>query len=622
MGQPTDRMAIMHLMVTDAEAAFEAGDLDRAEVLSRALLATPGLEPVGCHFLGAISLRRKYPKDAVDWMERAMRAGYAPPTLLNNCGEAYRQLGDLDKAFQCFEKALKIDNKNPIPHFNLGLLMRARGHAREAEHFFQTAIAVSPEMSRAFFELGELYREEGHLKESERAYKEAIRSKEEKEAGSPDNESAIWRIRLASLLRERGNPLDAIKVLEAVPSLENSAQAQLELAICSFEMSWEIAAENHYRLAVELAPGLSSNLSHRLVMPRVESIRRWCESGHGQYTSLGRRQPLSLPELKVIPADAAAQFISPETSASPELFCATISPAEIIPYDFGVLSEGRFFCEGVINWDWHYGRRGHFSVHESDDMRLLMDIPAKTQQLDGACILVGGGGDHYQWLFDSLSRLWIVGQLPAIQGLPLILPASTVEGRLAMLDHLGIRREQLLLLGDDEILQAETLHVPSVMAMGNWVSPVALQFLRRHFGNGSGNRRRRLFLSRAHMPDRRLSNEPEIMKVLEKHGFELVEPDKLQPLDMMAEFTQAETIIGIDDDALANIVVAPQGAKLGIITTGGTHRARAHFICGQLAIEATYMIGEIDFNSHSVHALCDVVLPVSVLEAFLDELSG
>ena len=81
--------------------------------------------------------------------------------------------------------------------------------------------------------------------------------------------------------------------------------------------------------------------------------------------------------------------------------------------------------------------------------------------------------------------------------------------------------------------------------------------------------------------------------------------------------SQAEMVIGIDDDVLANVVVAPQGAKLGIITTGGTHRARAHFICGQLAIDATYMIGEIDFKSHSDHALCNVVLPVSILEAFL-----
>lgn len=611
----------MHVMVANAEAAFESGDLDLAEALSRVMLDTPELEPMGCHVLGAVALRRMQPGDAVEWLERAMRRGYAPPTLLNNCGEAYRQLGDLDKAFQCFEKALKIDNANPVPHFNLGLLMRTRGHAREAEHFFQTAIAVSPEMSRAYFELGELYREEGHFKESEQAYRDAIRLKEEKE-GDRHGGSMVWRVRLASLLRERGNPPGAVEVLEAVSDRGKSAPAQMELALCCFEMSWESAAEAHYSRAVELNPRLSLNISRRLVMPRVDAIRRWCEAGHGSYTYLGHRQRLNLPALKVIPHEAANQFISPEASSSPELFCATIPSAEVIPRDFGVLSQGRIFSEGVMNWDWHYGRGGHFSVHESDDMRLLMEIPGKARRFDGACILVGGAGDQYQWLFDSLSKLWIVDQLPVLENLPLVLPADLMESRLAMLDHLGIERERLLLLEADETLQVDVLHVPSVMTMGNWVSPVALQFLRRHFGAGSGSRRRRFYFSRARFPDRRLANEPEIMSILEQHGFERVETDKLAPMELMALFVQSEAVIGIDDDTLANAVVAPQGAKLGIIPTGGTHRARAHYICGQLAIDVTYMIGEIDYKSHTEHALCDVVLPVSVLQAFLDELAS
>ena len=609
----------MHVMVSDAEAAFEAGDFDLAEALSRALLDKPGLESMGCHILGAIALRRMQPRAAVEWLERAMSGGYSPPTLLNNCGEAYRQIGDLDKAFQCFERALKIDNTNPGPHFNLGLLMRTRGHAREAEHFFQTAIAVNPEMSRAYFELGELYREEGHFKESEHAYREAIRLKEEKEANNYV-ESTSWRIRLASLLRERGNPPGALEVLDAVFDRGDSATTQMELALCCFEMSWESAAEDHYKRATELNPLLSRNVCCRLVMPRVESIKKWCEAGHGTYTYLGRPQQLNLTALKVIPDEAAHQFISPVASSSPELFCATLSSAEVIPRDLGVLSDGRIFSDGVMNWSWHYGRGGNFSVHESDDMRLLMDLPEKVRRFDGDCILLGGGRDQYQWLFDSLSRLWVVDQLPALHGLPLILPANLMQGHLAMLDHLGIERRRLLLLEDDETLHADVLHVPSVMTMGNWVSPVALQFLRRHFGETSGNRRRRLYFSRAHHLDRRLANEPEIMKILEQYGFERIETDKLAPMDIMSLFMQSEAVIGIDDDTLANVVVAPQGAKLGIIPTGGTHRARAHYICGQLAIEATYMIGEVDYQSNASHALCDVVLPVSVLRVFLDDL--
>lgn len=605
------------LTVLEAEAAYQAGDLERAEVLSRTLLKCPDFKSVGCHLLGAIFLKRKQPKDAVQWLEQAIAGGYALPTVLNNCGEGYRQLGDLDKAFRYFESALKIDNNNPYPHFNLGLVMRSWGHAREAEHFFQTAIALNSSMSRAYFELAELYREEGHSRESESAYREAISISDRENVSGIGGRKTVWRTRLASLLRGKGDPFAAIEILSDIPEAEKQADAHMELALCYFEIGWENIAEKSYFAAVKLNPSMSRNNVPKLVMPRITSIKEWCESGKGRYVLLGKPQYLSLPSLKVIPAQAASHFMPSDVSAAPELFCAALTGAEVLPLDFAVVSEGRFFSEGVINWDLHYARKGHLSKHESDDGRLLLDVPAQTRVHKGACVLLGGGADNYEWLFETLARLWVIEQLPELAELPLIVPADLSDAQISMLDRLGVTGSRLLMLNETETLSAEILHVPSLLTIGNWVSPVALQYIRRHFGSHSGKGRRRLYLSRSGMPDRRLANEQEILPILESRGFECLRTDQLDPLALMAAFSEAEIVIGIDDDTLANIVVAPQGARVGIITTGGTHRARAHFICGQIAIDATYMIGEIKFDSNTVHALCDVTLSESILAEFL-----
>ena len=144
--------------IESAEAAFLAGDLDRVELLCRALLQRDENHSQACHLLGAVALRRGNPQEAAEWLERALKGSPINPVVLNNCGEAYRQLGRLDEAFARFEQALRIDNLSPYPHFNLGLLMRARGQAREAEHFFRSALIADPGMARAHFELAELYR--------------------------------------------------------------------------------------------------------------------------------------------------------------------------------------------------------------------------------------------------------------------------------------------------------------------------------------------------------------------------------------------------------------------------------------------------------------------------------
>jgi len=604
--------------IAAAEAAFLAGDLDRVESLCRTLLAQNESHLQACHLLGAVALRRRNPQEAANWLEKALVGGLTNPVVLNNCGEAYRQLGRLDEAYARFEQALRMDNLSPYPHFNLGLLMRTRGQAREAEHFFRSALIADPAMARAHYELAELYREEGHRHQAEPEYREAIAIAEEQGAGAEDG-SGRWRTRLGSLLVEIGDPLKAIDVLqEALVRDRNSAAAHLELSRAQFELCRERDAVASYSQATAIQPVLAIHNPPRVVSAQITQPQAWCERGHARYTRLARAQWLALTPLKAIPEPFVQAFMV-GVPMMPELFSFRLNQAEVMPTDFSVLSESRFFVDGVVNWAHHYPHKGHYARHSSDDLRVLLDLPARVKEFDGACVLLGRDGGHYAWMFETLARLWAIEQQADLAQLPLVVPAGLSAARLAMLEGLGIGGERLLMVEPDSTLLAAELHVPSLLAVGDWVSPLALQHLRRRFSGDVARARRRIYLSRRQSKDRRLANELDLQSVLNRHGFETIDVEDTPLAALLDILGSAEAVLSIDDEALAALVVVPQKARVGVIATGGVYRPRAYFISGQLAHDFHYLQSEVVFESNPAHALCDMILPPATLEAFLKD---
>lgn len=605
-----------------AEAAFLAGDLDRVEALCRALLHQDEGHLQACHLLGALALRRRAPQEAADWLEKALSGGLTNPVVLNNCGEAYRQLGRLDEAYVRFEQALRMDNLNPYPHFNLGLLMRDRGQAREAEHFFRSALIAAPGMARAHYELAELYREEGHRTEAEREYREAIamltKPGDKRDAGAAED-AGRWAVRLGSMLLERGAPREAIVVLrDALARDEALAPARLALARAQFELCWERDSEAAYRQAVAIQPALALHNPPRVLSALITQPQAWCDRGHGRYTRLARAQWLALSPFKAIPEAFAKAFLI-GVPMMPELFSVRLDQAEVMPADFSVLSDGRFFVDGFVNWAQHYPQKGHYARHSTDDLRVLLDLPARVKEYDGACVLLGRDGGHYAWMFETLARLWAIEQQPDLAKLPLVVPVGLSASRLAMLEGLGIGGERLLVVEDDCTLRVAELHVPSLLTVGDWVSPLALQHLRRRFSGDATRVRRRIYLSRRGAADRRLANEIELQPVLERHGFETIDVENISLAVLLEILGSAEAVLSIDDEALAALVVVPQKARVGVIATGGTYRPRAYFISGQLAHDFHYLGSEVVFESNPAHALCDVILPPATLDAFLKD---
>ncbi len=191
-----------------------------------------------------------------------------------------------------------------------------------------------------------------------------------------------------------------------------------------------------------------------------------------------------------------------------------------------------------------------------------------------------------------------------------------------MLEAIGIDRRRLLFLPDDGTFRVADLSIPSLLKVGHWVSPVALQFVRRKFAGETvpSAKGRRIYFSRRGMADGRLANEADLAATLAAHGFEEIGIEGLAPLAIMAILRQAEAVLAVDGDILANLPAAPLGALVGAIAPNGLYNPRTYFVSALLGQRFSYLIGEPVFGSHAALERCDIVLGAETLAGFLRKL--
>jgi capsular polysaccharide biosynthesis protein len=251
---------------------------------------------------------------------------------------------------------------------------------------------------------------------------------------------------------------------------------------------------------------------------------------------------------------------------------------------------------------------------------LLLALPERRIALDEPGVWLGAGSGHFQWMFESLARLWVIEQRPELKDLPLIVPASLTRWQVELLQLLGYGAARRIEVPDDAMLECRRLHAASMVTAGHFVSPVAIQHLRRELARRvapASAAPRRIYLSRQGAATRRLANEAELLPLLEQHGFVVVHAESMSAAEQLALFQSAEFILGVEGAALVNLVVAPAHAKVGVIVARGLYQPRHYYVSAPIGHDFTYLCAEPDYASHAVLAECDVALAREVLQAFL-----
>ncbi len=590
-----------------------AGKLDAAEALYREVLQdTPGNQ-AALHLSGLIAHQRGRYREAVRLIEMALAGGATTAPIHSNCGVAYRALGEFDRAAQHFTRAIQLDPGFAEAHLNYALVLLDQGLPQAAAVHLELVLALYPDSPEVNFYLGRIRLNEDKPAPAAERLRAALRLQ-------PDHAEAHYL--LARALLAQGDTRAALQSLTAALKLQpEHAHAGYLAAKASFELCHEDAALAHLDRALRNLPAAEAATGLRAARARLGRIDLWCAASGERYTRLARPQWLRLAQPKALPEAESRHFALPKPFAL-EIFLARIARVRVVPQDLLLLSsDGHLFLDGFVRLAQQYAlREGGAIRHCADDGRLLLALPERCLTLDRPCVWLGAGSGHFQWVFESLARLWAIEQQPESQDLPLIVPASLTRWQDELLQLLGYGPERRIEVPAGAMLECRELHAASAVSVGHFISPVAIQHLRRELARRvapANDAPRRIYLSRQGAATRRLANEAELLPLLEQHGFVAVDAQGMSAADQLALFQSAEFILGVEGAALVNLLIAPAHARVGVIVARGLYQPRHYYVSAPIGHDFTYLCAEPDYASHSVLAECDVVLAREVLEAFL-----
>jgi tetratricopeptide (TPR) repeat protein len=592
-----------------------AGKLDDAEALYLEVLQDAPGHQTALHLSGVIAYQRGRYREAVTLIERALAGGAVTAPIHTNCGVAYRALGELEQAAQHIAQAIALDPWYADAHLNYALVLWDQGAPQDAAVHFEIALKLRQDAPKANFYLGRIRLDEDKPAPAAEHLRAAVRLQ-------PDHAEAHYL--LARALLAQGDTRAALRSLADALALQPGHEHAAYLAA---KLSFELCREGEALAWLERAQGQAHEggvPGARAARARLGQIDLWCAENGGGYTRLARPQWLRLPQLKTLPAVEAPHFILPRPFAL-EIFVARVAGARVLPQELLLLSaDERLFLEGFVRFPQQYALREDGAIrHCADDGRVLLSLPRRVIAVDTPCVWLGAGGGHFLWMFESLARLWAIEQQPELRDLPLVVQDALTRWQDELLQLLGYDAARRIEVPPDAMLECRELHAASMVSVGHFISPVAIQHLRRALGQRIAPLAaapRRIYLSRRGAATRRLANEAELLPLLEQHGFVAVQAETLSASQQLALFQSAEVILGVDGAALANLLIAPAHAKVGVIVTRGLYQPRHYYLSAPIGHDFTYLSAEADYASNAVLAECDVVLERGLLQAFLQTL--
>lgn len=205
-----------------------------------------------------------------------------------------------------------------------------------------------------------------------------------------------------------------------------------------------------------------------------------------------------------------------------------------------------------------------YERHPLDGRRFLVPERGMSRKLvSGPALLVAVPGHNYfHWLLEAVAR-WLFARDVVGADTRLLVQAHFGPMQTAVFDALGVRRDMIAVMPRDTLLPIDDLYVAQrgVLSGGPRIVPAAVRALRAAMTHG-GKPSDRIFVSRGGADRRRISNEAQVLDVVRRHRFTVVEPGDLSVRAQALRFERAEVILGMHGAGLANCAYSAPGATL------------------------------------------------------------
>ncbi len=239
----------MQAVLTTAIELHQSGQLRSAARLYQKVLDREHENADALHLLGVLHHQEGNPARAVELIGRAVAVRPNVPAFHANLAEAYRALGQLERAAGCCRTALRLWPDYPEALCNLGLALQGLRRTAEAVEQFRRAIELRPDFAVAHGNLGMALREMGQIDRAIVHFRRAVEL-------APD--SAAARTNLGQMLLDCGQAEEALPdCLEAVRLQSNRAAHHHNLGNAFAALGLFVAARSAYLEALRLEPDLA-----------------------------------------------------------------------------------------------------------------------------------------------------------------------------------------------------------------------------------------------------------------------------------------------------------------------------------------------------------------------------
>jgi tetratricopeptide (TPR) repeat protein len=227
----------------------QSGRLDQAAQLYHQILAQEPEQADALHLLGVAALQQGNAQRGVELIGRGIAVNPSNAVFHANQGEAYRLLGQLDRAANCCRTAQRLNPNMPEAANTLGLVLLQQGEPGAAIDQFRAALRLQPDSASAHNNLGNAFRMLGDKTQALACFRRAV---------AVDPNLYLARSNLGQMLLEERQLQEALEhCQEAVRLRPGFAEAQNNLGNVLRELGRLSDAKSAYAEALRLNPDLA-----------------------------------------------------------------------------------------------------------------------------------------------------------------------------------------------------------------------------------------------------------------------------------------------------------------------------------------------------------------------------
>jgi len=285
-------------------------------------------------------------------------------------------------------------------------------------------------------------------------------------------------------------------------------------------------------------------------------VGAWCRSRGQPYREFASSRELSLSFNSLVRDDPTLNVAL--KSHSPAMFVGCVTNARLVPHEGFVCTPDQHILYEALAYKDSNPKEGlgRFCIGVDKTGRCVMVLPDHSPRVGENCVFIGGNKNFGHFIIQNLLRVALLKDLPEVRDLPIAVYDGLPQRYLQFLDLLGYPATRRITIAADVPTRFDNVWLLSSPMYRQrdesaQIWPPAVEKLRSALAQStrSGDKRPRLFLSRANAQWRRLVNEPDILATCAKFGVIPVDLGSLAAKDQVAAIGNAE------------IVVCPAGAS-------------------------------------------------------------